>query len=241
MNDVDGESCLPGFESERITSTGDDDSEIPAENSGLDPRHYTSWPTGASERESSGGIKGFFGHIPFMVRGPSRYQEFVERMPCQGTWPGARRRSYLLVAVLLPFLIVFSLWRVLPFFTAKFGEDATRWLAMGTMVLPISFMVHHAVQRLVNLGMSRWWIIGYLVPPVSIWVRYRCFACPQEYLHHKRMDGTGIFLAIIYWFFTLLTLLVISLTAALAMGAIGSPETQQQFQHALRAPPASQP
>jgi hypothetical protein len=86
----------------------------------------------------------------------------------------------------------------------------------------------------VNLGMSRWWFLGNLVPILGFWVGYRCFACPGGYAYHKKLDGAGIFLAIVYWLLLAIGLVVTALAIAVLQGALGSPEIKQQILDAIR-------
>jgi hypothetical protein len=83
--------------------------------------------------------------------------------------------------------------------------------------------------------MSRWWYLANFVPILNLWVGYRCFACPAGYAFHKKLDGVGVALAILYWLVMLVCLVAIVVTVALLLGAIDSPELQQQIQEILRA------
>jgi hypothetical protein len=81
--------------------------------------------------------------------------------------------------------------------------------------------------------MSGWWFLGNLVPLLNFWVGYRCFACPAGYAYHKKIDGIGILLAIIYWGVILLAILAVAAVLALIFGAIGSPELQEQIRELI--------
>ncbi|GAA5129557.1 DUF4339 domain-containing protein [Luteolibacter yonseiensis] len=241
MDDIEGGAWFFTREGERIGPVSYADLRIKAANSELNPRLDMVWTQGMAEWKPAGEVEGLFERVapvktdaaPEVNLDPYEPPEHGS-LADQGAWPGARRRSYLFVILILPFLISFTTGLATPFLLARLGEEITRWIALGSLVLPVLFMFHYAFQRLVNLGMSRWWIIGYVIPPVSIWVGYRCFACPAGYAFHKKMDGAGIFLAIIYWLVTLLALVALVAAVAVMMGAAGSPEIQQQFQDALR-------
>ncbi len=101
-------------------------------------------------------------------------------------------------------------------------------------VVPFIVSLVFSLKRLVNLGMSRWWYLGNLVPFLNFWVGFRCFACPAGYAIHKKLDGVGIFLAIIYWLAVAVAILALAVMVALLAGAIGTPEIQQQIRDALR-------
>jgi hypothetical protein len=61
--------------------------------------------------------------------------------------------------------------------------------------VPWVALAYFWMKRLVNLGMSRVWLLEILAPVLNLWVSYRCFACPPGYAYHKKLDGTGIALA----------------------------------------------
>ena len=248
MNEIGGGAWFYTREGERIGPVTYADLRIRARDSVLDPRLDMVWTQGMSGWKPSGEVEGLFDRttpVKTAETPAATVDPYTPPVPGsdadQAARPGARRRSYLFVTLVLPFLMNFATGLAVPFLNARFGEEVTWWVAMGTVVLPILIMIYYAFLRLVNLGMSRWWIVGYIIPPVSIWVGYRCFACPAGYAFHKKMDGAGIFLAIIYWLVTLLALVAIAAGVALMTGAMGSPELQQQFQDALRTSTTPQP
>jgi hypothetical protein len=48
-----------------------------------------------------------------------------------------------------------------------------------------------AVQRLINVGLSKWWVPGLIVPLLNIWVAIQCIAAPEGYAQHKTLDTAG--------------------------------------------------
>ena len=90
-----------------------------------------------------------------------------------------------------------------------------------------------ALRRFANLGMSGWWLLGALVPFPNWWVGHRLFACPPGYAMHKKMDGAGIALAILYWLGVALGLAVFALFVLVLIGAAGSPEFQQKLKEVI--------
>jgi hypothetical protein len=82
--------------------------------------------------------------------------------------------------------------------------------------------------------MSRWWYLGNLVPILNLWVSYRMYVCPAGYAYHKKLDGAGVVLAILYWLMILLAVLMLASILAVMFGALGSPELRQQVEEALR-------
>jgi len=149
-------------------------------------------------------------------------------------WPGARRRVFLPVCLVFPYVWTFALSAVSPFLIRQFGRNL-----MGTMLpfaeyLPLLVLVYFGVKRLANLGMNRWWCLAAFVPILNVWVGFRCFACPAGYAHHRKLDGPGIALAILYWLMILAIVLILASLAAVFFGVIDSPELQQQLREALR-------
>jgi hypothetical protein len=106
---------------------------------------------------------------------------------------------------------------------------------MGTILpvaafVPLVVLAYFGLIRLLNLGMNRWWYLAIFVPILNLWVGYRCFACPAGYAYHKKMDGPGIALAILYSLTILLSVLIV----AVFYGAIDSPALQKLLGEAIR-------
>jgi hypothetical protein len=131
--------------------------------------------------------------------------------------------------------IVFpALWMVgfpigLGFLGTTLGPDITGVAAVAGSFLPAILGLWFNLQRLANLGMTRWWFFGNFVPILNFWIGYRCFACPGGYAYHKKMDGAGIFLAIVYWLLIAATLLFIAAILALMLGMVNDPGLQEEL------------
>lgn len=161
------------------------------------PRHFN--PPSPDKSPTPGPV---IGHPTSTSQPPSRGHS--------ADWPGARRRSYLFAVIVLPVL-----WMILfPVATAGLasflGQNITGLFGTLGMLVPIVLIIAYKLQRLSNLGMSRWWFLAGLVPVLNLWIDYRCIACPAGYAVHKKMDGVGIMLAILYW------LLVLVMVASIA-------------------------
>jgi uncharacterized membrane protein YhaH (DUF805 family) len=208
----------------------------------LDPRLDLVWTKGMAEWKAAGEVKGLFERSAApppsreaitpsidLHRSP-RQESVMAQLDKDADWPGVRRRSFLFAVLILPFLISVASAMGAPLIVAQFGKEISIWIFLGISILPfvIAFYIH--LERLANLGMSRWWYLGALVPLVNFWICYRCVACPSGYAFHKKIDATGVLLALIFW---LLVLAAGALVAA-AFGIIGTPEIRQQIQDALR-------
>jgi uncharacterized membrane protein YhaH (DUF805 family) len=122
---------------------------------------------------------------------------------------------------------------------AHFIEQSSNPAPFGLVILFVLIalfvtVIWFGVQRVANVGMSRWWYLGNLVPILQLWVGYRMFACPAGYAYHKKLDGAGIALAILYWGMLVLSLLLVVGMILIIMGVAGSPELQRELEQLIR-------
>lgn len=211
----------------------------------LDPRLDMVWKQGMEAWKPSGEIEGLFdkrtasGPHESLAPQPGPYaapqsQPSLEEMGQHAGWPGARRRSYLFVMILFPVLWAFLFRFIEPFLVSVIGPEIMNFVGVGIALVPLIASIHFALMRLVNLGMSRWWILGNIVPFLNFWVGYRCFACPAGYAHHKKLDGPGIALAIFYWLMLVVVVAAVAAVVALMFGLIHSPELQDHLRDWIR-------
>ena len=226
-----------------------------AKEASLNPRLDMVWTKGMDEWKLAGDIEGLFKRraapeppeIPSLAPTadspyqPPQEESVEEQMVRQGGWLGARRRSYLLLTVVFPFLWSIAIAGGAAFLTTEFGPEIMKFAMPGLSLVPLLVIVYIALGRLVNLGMSRWWYLGNFVPFLNLWVGYRCFACPAGYAFHKKLDGAGIFLAIVYWLLWFVILGAIIAVIAVLNGSLGMPELQRQLQEMIRAATAPKP
>ena len=144
-------------------------------------------------------------------------------------WPGARRRGYLFMVMLFPSLWYAGMVFTMPMLAQTVGNEIVGFLAFGIVLVPLVASIVFTLKRFTNLGMSRWWIFGQMVPFLNLWVGYRLFACPAGYRYHKKLDGAGIALAIIYWLMILLVVASFVATIVLFAGMAGDPELQEKL------------
>ena len=210
----------------------------------LHPRQDMVWSASMDAWKPAGEIEGLFVRKAPETReaiAPSadpyrspELDDMADIMLYQFDWPGARRRSYLFAVLLFPILWQFILMYGLPFIIKEFGPELAGVIALSGALVPAVVSIWYGLARLSNLGMSRWWFLGNLVPILNLWIGYRCFACPAGYAYHKKLDGAGIFLAILYWLFILLALLTIALIVASELGAIHDPELHEMIQEMMQ-------
>lgn len=227
-----------------------------AKEASLNPRLDLVWCKGMDEWKLAGEIEGLFKRhqaaeppeVPTPTLSvaadpyrPPQGESVAEQMLQQGDWPGARRRSYLIGTLIFPMIWGFGIAASAGFLATQFGPEIMTFAMPGLSLVPLLVIIVISLKRLVNLGMSRWWFLGNIVPILNLWIGYRCFACPAGYAFHKKLDGAGIFLAILYWLFLLLVVAAIVGIIAALSGSLGSPEMQQQIREALRTAGAPKP
>jgi hypothetical protein len=250
MNETPPDAWFYSREGERIGPVTFAELKIKASEAALNPRLDMVWTHGMPEWKPAGEIDGLFERRVAQETSnesapsadpyaPPQHDSPEEVMAGEGEWPGARRRSFLIACLVFPFLWAFGFTFAVAFLSAQFGPEIMKVVVPASNLVPLIVGLYFGLNRLVNLGMSRWWYLANFVPILNFWVGYRCFACPAGYAYHKKLDGAGIFLAIIYWLMIAVVLLAVAAVIAVLLGVGGSPELQQQFMDAIRK--ASEP
>jgi GYF domain 2 len=244
MDETPQDAWFYAREGEKIGPVTLADLRVKAAEGELHPRQDMVWRAGMETWKPAGEIDGLFERKAPEVRealappadpyrAPSM-ESVEETMLREGEWPGARRRSYLIAVLMFPLLWQLILTFAAPVFATQFGAEITGVIVLGGSFVPLVVSIWFGLSRLANLGMSRWWFLGNLVPILNFWVGYRCFACPSGYAYHKKLDGAGIFLAIVYWMILAIALLAVAAMVAVMLGAIGDPDIQEQIREAIR-------
>ncbi len=213
----------------------------------LNPRQDRIWSQGMADWKLAGEVAGLFekrtveevsGRPPVVANRADPYTPPVHQSHgvasiSPAEWPGARRRSYLFMVVVFPILCMVALGIMGTSAQEGSGNETQSLVATGAAIIPGVVGIVFGLMRLTNLGMSRWWFFGNFVPFLNLWLGYRCFSCPAGYAVHKKMDGIGIFLAIVYWLILVLVVVGVIAFAALMAGEMGTPELRQQILQAL--------
>ena len=245
MSDIQQDAWFYTREGEKIGPVPFSEIRIKAAAGELNPRLDMAWTPGMEAWQPAGEIEGLFekrtssesqnalgpATDPYT---PPKQDSISAAMAKEGGWPGARRRSYLLILFFFPTLWMKGVEVLDPILKSQFGPQIMKFATPGMLLVPALVIILLALNRLVNLGMSRWWFLGNFVPILGFWVGYRCFACPGGYAYHKKLDGAGIFLAIVYWLLLAIGLVATALLIAVLLGAIGSPEIKEQILEAIR-------
>ena len=232
-------------EGERIGPVTFADLRMKVQEASLNPRLDMVWTQGMAEWKPAGEIEGLFEKRPPPMPqeslapladpyAPPKLESVEEMMRRIVDWPGTRRRGFLMATVLFPLVWHGIVTLSTGYLTRQFGVEIMGIIGIVAAFVPVLVGIYFGLMRLVNLGMSRWWYLANFVPILNFWIGYRCFACPAGYAYHKKLDGVGVFLAILYWLFVVLGILAIVAVFAAFFGALGNPELQEQLQDALR-------
>ncbi len=182
---------------------------------GLDPRADMVWKEGMADWLPAGEIEGLFERCapdeveesPGMaatadsaapevwgneVEDPYFHHDLTE------PWPGVGRGGYFLGTMVLPAAGNILLTVLATLAASMLSAEIVQYLPFLGIGFAI-IAIYVTVMRFPNLGMSRWWTLGFFVPVLGWWLGYRCFACPPGYALTKKLDTLGWILAILYW------------------------------------------
>jgi hypothetical protein len=214
----------------------------------LNPRLDMVWSPGMAEWKAAGEIGELFGKTPASEPAkatvplaqpatpyvPPVEESVAEQMRKDKDWPGVRRRGFIFATILFPLA-----WNALlpvagTYLTGPLGPEIMTALLIGAAFLPAVVAIYFGLKRLVNLGMSRWWLLAHFVPVLNFWIAFRCFACPPGYAYHKKLDLAGLWLAVCYWLVVVFVIVSSLSFLALFFGAVGDPVIRQQLHDALQ-------
>lgn len=215
-----------------------DDLKFEAERGQLNPRLDMVWRKDMDDWIPAGDLEGLFVKNEVAQAEEKKKEEpqafgmapeesEKDKLRLQGRWGGTSRGTYLLVCYLLPFLLVAGMGAGAMFLQGKVDDSL---LALGGAGLALVFMIFAlivTVNRFTNLAMTRWWFLSLFVPVLNIWTYSRLFACPAGYAEHKKLDGFGWMLAIIYWLFVLIGIALVAATFYAIAQAPPDPETMK--------------
>lgn len=210
----------------------------------LDPRRDLVWKKGSPDWQPAGKVDGLFPRRSEEVEAtvktrPAASNDELPRTKSRvAPWryaslPGARRRSLWFFALVFPFVWEFALKISQPHLTKQFGEIMVGRFLPAATLMPLLLLLLIGWKRLTNLGMSRWWCLAAFAPPVNLWIGYRCFACPSGYAHHRKLDVSGMVLAVVYWMVLIWTVWNLLGSHPQWYGWIENSDLKTQISHAI--------
>ena len=211
-------------EGERLGPVAFKELRLMAADSSLNPRLDMLWREGMEMWKPAGEVDGLFERRNVRVASqpalaaPSVYRQVPSPRLAMGkyaSWPGARRPIFLVGSVLFPFVWHYFVKMAEPSLSNEFGPMTMSAMLPLAPLVPVVLVIHLGLQRLMNLGMSRWWILAIFIPILNFWLGYRCLACPAGYAYHKKLDSAGVVLAILYG--SLLMLAGLAVVAGIAL------------------------
>lgn len=175
----------------------------------LDPRLDMVWKEGMQGWKQAGLLDGLFERRTVQAETPDtrggKRLRIVTPLPTDLTaalatkhmfWPGVGRLTLWLGLLLFPVLWSQLLWWSTPTLVAKLGSPLMSKLLPIANLVPVAVLIYLVLMRLVNVGMSRWWGLVFAIPVLNLWVGFRCLVCPSGYAHHRKLDRSGIAIAL---------------------------------------------
>ena len=213
-----------------------DDLKFEAEQGKLNPRLDMVWRKDMDDWIPAGDLKGLFDideaaqaeeikKASPQVMGVAPEVSEKEKLRLQGKWGGSSRATYLCVSFLLPLLLIGAISVAGILLKGKVDENIIALAGGGVMLIFAIFALVVTINRFTNLAMTRWWFLSLFVPILSLWTYYRLLACPAGYAEHKKLDGFGWLLSIIYWLFVLIAIALFAATIYAFSQAQPDPES----------------
>lgn len=197
-----------------------------AQRGGLDPRNDLVWSTCLNDWEPAGEVEGLFerrsvrkddasleGSHSFAQTG-----EHGEKPIPKAHFPGTGRVGFVMGMLVIPALMIAGWQFAVPLMKPYAPEAYAAYLPIVVFPLAGFLSLMSVLNRFHNLGMTRWWFFGFLIPVLNFWLGFRCLACPAGYATRKKLDGMGRLVAVLYW---AATLGGVGLMAAGMVGAFG--------------------
>ena len=197
-----------------------------AQRGGLDPRNDLVWSTCLNDWEPAGEVEGLFERRA--VRKDDASLDGSNSLAQTGDYsvtpipkahfPGTGRVGYVMGTVVIPVLMIVGWQFAVPLMKPYAPEAYAGYLPMVVFPLAGFLSLMSVLNRLHNLGMTRWWFFGFAIPVLNFWLGFRCLACPAGYAVRKKLDGMGKLVAVLYW---VAVLSGVGLMAAGMVGAFG--------------------
>lgn len=188
-----------------------DDLKAKVELHEIHPRLDKAWKDGMENWIPAGEVDGLFKkntEAEAAEKNTSAINEFEEldfedseeqRRHNLGSWPGISRSGFIFFCYIFPIIWIVGLLFASKYLATLVETDLLKPIILILLILPFPLAIVATLKRFQNLGMSRVWFLGLLVPLLNIWLGYRLLACPAGYVEHKKLGTLGWVLAILYW------------------------------------------
>lgn len=197
-----------------------------AQRGGLDPRNDLVWSTSLNDWEPAGEVAGLFERrtvrredgLPEGSHALAQTGDFTVTPIPKAHFPGTGRMGFVMGSSVVPLLMIIGWQFAVPLMKPHVPEAYAGYLPWVVWPLAGFLVLASTVKRLANVGMTGWWLPGFAVPLLNLWLGYRCLACPAGYAVRRKLDGAGTLVAFLYWGAILGSLV---LTAGAMAGAFG--------------------
>lgn len=175
----------------------------------LDPRLGMVWKKGMEGWKQAGLLDGLFERrmVPVEAEGRrlAKQPRPLAALPSDLTealaskymsWPGVGRLVLWLGLLVFPVLWSQILLWGGPYLATWFGRTLMAGLLPWAAFVPIPVLLYLILERLANVGMSRWWALALVIPILNLWVGFRCLVCPSGYAYHRKLDRAGLVTAL---------------------------------------------
>jgi uncharacterized membrane protein YhaH (DUF805 family) len=170
----------------------------------IDPRGDLAWSRGMLDWIIAGEVEGLFSKrtTPTLklkedeVAPMTRVRQVKD---WRSSPAGTGRLGYIMGTVVAPVILAVLIAFGTPWLTPYLGTGMGQNLPLALFLLIPLVGLMTTISRLKNLGMSGWWVLGFLVPFLNLWLGFRCLAGPPDYAFAKKLDGVGFLLGALYW------------------------------------------
>jgi len=222
-----------------------DDLKFEAERGELNPRVDMVWKEGMEDWIPSGQIEGLFeknteAEEQEKAKETVAVTEFQpeeskkKRMLLHGKWGGVKRSTFIFLCYIFPFLWIIGIGFLAGKMQGEIEADLLGKVTMAATFLPAILCLIMIFRRFQNLGMSMAWFFGLIVPFLNMWLGYRLFACPEGYAVHKKLDGIGWVLAVLYWLPVVLAIVFVVFAAVTLTQAAETDPYRETIENYIR-------
>jgi hypothetical protein len=147
------------------------------------------------------------------------------------SYGGIGRLAYFLISIMASIAIVGGKFAM---GVSDFAKDSPAVqdappivLGLGILSIFISFYLMFA--RFKNIGMSRWWTLGLIVPILNIFVSIWLVSRQEGWIETQRLDTAGKVIAWLCWGLIILTIIAVVAIAVFAFQTTSPPQTSMLF------------